>query len=297
LNYKIDAPLFSGQTKEKLVDERVKGTCYNECIVHFTKFWNENKSMAKAIVDRAVLIRSKTADFLKDKGLVKNVNAARKSVATKLAPVVGNAPVEKRELFIVEGDSAGGGLKRARDKSYQAVYPMRGKPLNVMEAPKDKINNNAEVVGLLAGLGVDLSGKKSAAPIQYGKVVSMADPDVDGKHIVCLTLGILWKYMPHLFKQGNVYVVKAPLYKGTYKGKVFFGMNKEDLFKKMGTDKGDVTYVKGWGEINEEDLKVAIDPEFRTLYKVLPPPTSEAREFELLMGKKPEYRKKLLNVE
>lgn len=297
LNYKIDAPAFSGQTKEKLVDDRVKGVCYKECLEEFSKFFKENSSLAKDLVKRASELRKKTADFLKDKKLIKNVNSARKSIATKLAPVVGNTPIEKRELFIVEGDSAGGGLKRARDKTYQAVYPMRGKPLNVMDAAKDKINKNAEIVGLLAGLGVDLTGKKSKGAIQYGKVVSMADPDVDGKHIVCLTLCALWKYMPHLFKQGVVHVVKAPLYKGTHKGKVYFGMSKDDLFKKVGTDKCDVTYVKGWGEINEEDLSVAIDPKVRTLYKVLPPDKKDAKEFELLLGKAPMYRKKLLNVE
>lgn len=296
LNYKVNAPLFNGQTKEKLVDDRVKGACYDECMASFAEFWKENSKLAKDLVARATLLRSKTADFLKDKNLVKNVNAARKGVVTKLAAVVGNAPVEKRELFLVEGDSAGGGLKRARDKSYQAVYPMRGKPLNVMNATKEQINQNAEVVGLLAGLGVDLSGKSANATIGYGKVVSMADPDVDGKHINCMTLAILWKYMPHLFKQGVVYVVKAPLYKGSYKGKVAFGMTKDQLFKRMGTDKCDVSYVKGWGEINEEDLGIAVDPEHRTLYKVLPPDAKEAQEFQLLLGKAPAYRKVLLNV-
>ncbi len=297
VNFKLAAPQFNNQPKDKLVDERVYPLGYPQLVDAWSKFWKLHPSMAKQIVARAEILRSKTADFLKDKKLIKNVNSARKSIATKLAPVVGNSPVEKRELFIVEGDSAGGGLKRARDKSYQAVYPMRGKPLNVMDAKKDKINNNAEIVGLLAGLGVDLTGKKSNGAIQYGKIVSMADPDVDGKHIVCLTLCALWKYMPHLFKQGIVHVVKAPLYKGTYKGKVYFGMSKDELFKKVGTNKCDVTYVKGWGEINEEDLSVAIDPKVRTLYKVLPPDKKDAKEFELLLGKQSAYRKKLLNVE
>jgi len=296
VNYKIDAPQFDSQTKEKLVDARVKGVCYTEAMSVFKAFWDANKSLAKDLCARAALLRSKTADFLKDKKLVKNVNAAKKNLATKLAPIQGKAPVNERELFLVEGDSAGGGCIRARNKYTQAIYPLRGKPLNVMEAQKDKINNNAEVVGLLAALGIDLGGKRPNLEVPYGKIINMADPDVDGDHINVLLLGVLWKYMPSLFKTGKVYVVKAPLYKSRHKGQLYFGMTKDEVYKQAGTNKCEVTYIKGWGELSESDLGIALDPKLRKLYKVMPPDKAGANKFQLLLGKSPAFRKELFGV-
>jgi DNA gyrase subunit B len=272
----------------------VKGACYEEAVGVFTGFWKENAKLAKDLIARATLLREKTSDFLKDKKLLKNVGAAKKAMSSKLAPVVGRCPPEDRELFIVEGDSAGGGCKRARDKSCQAVYPMKGKPLNVMEAKQDKINGNAEVTGLLAAIGADEKGKKGVPVILYGKIIIMADPDVDGKHITCLCFATLWKYRPDLFVNGHIYVVKSPLYIAKKGGKVFFGDQKEEIYEKAGTKNIDCTYIKGWGEVNEEDLSVALDKKVRTLYKV---GAQEAKgAFEALLGKKPDARKKLLGV-
>lgn len=296
LNYKIDAPQFDSQTKEKLVDDRVKGACYEECFAELTKFWAANKSMATEIVKRASELRAKTADFLKDKALIKGVNAAKKSMSTKLAGVIGNAPVERRELFLVEGDSAGGGAKVTRDKSFQAIYPLRGKPLNPIDTKKEKVNNNAEIVGLLAALGMDLNAKDPSKTVKYGKVIQLADPDVDGMHINCLITAILWKYTPHLVQGGHVYAVKAPLYKAKHKGEVIFGMSKDEIYKKSGTPKLDITYIKGWGEINKEDLEVALKPGVRKLYRITAPDAKQAAEFLQLMGAKPFYRKTLLGV-
>jgi DNA gyrase/topoisomerase IV subunit B len=296
LNYKIDAPIFNGQVKEKLVDDRVKGECYKECLIELGKFWKANPGLAKDVVSRASLLRSKTADFLKDKKLIKNINAAKKKLATKLAPIQGKAPVNEREIFLVEGDSAGGGAIRARNKYTQAIYPLRGKPLNVQDTAKDKINNNAEVVGLLAALGIDLGGKRPNLDIPYGKIINMADADVDGDHINVLLLGIMWKYLPSLFHEGKVFVVKAPLYKSRHKGVLYFGMSKEEVFKQTGTTNCDVTYIKGWGELSESDLGVGLDPNVRKLYKVLPPDKKGANRFQLLLGKNPAFRKQLFGV-
>ncbi len=180
VNYKIAAPQFNNQPKDKLSDARVYDVAYPQFKAALVEFWDKNKGMAKDVIARATLLRSKTASFLNDKKLVKNVNAARKGMSVKLAGVIGTAPVAERELFIVEGDSAGGSAKQARDKSFQAVYPLKGKPLNVMEAKSDKVNANNEVVGLLAALGIDMSGKKANPDIAYGKVILLADADVDG---------------------------------------------------------------------------------------------------------------------
>jgi DNA gyrase subunit B len=294
VNYKIDAPQFDSQTKEKLVDGRVKGVCYTEAMSVFSAFWEQNPKLAKDLIQRASLLRAKTADFLKDKKLLKNVGAAKKAVSTKLAPVLGKVPVEQRELFIVEGDSAGGGAKRARNKTFQAIYPMKGKPLNVIDAKQDKINNNAEVTGLLAAIGADEKGKGGKPSLSYGKVIIMADPDVDGSHITCLINATLWKYRPDLYKDGHVFVVKSPLYIAKKGGKVFFGDTKEEIYKKAGTKTIDITYIKGWGEINEGDLDIALNPSVRTLYRVGPPDKSGV--FEAILGSKPDARKKLLGV-
>lgn len=296
VNYKIAAPMFNNQPKDKLVDNRVYDVAYPQFCEQFTAFWEKHKSMAKDLIARATLLRSKTASFLKDKKLVKNVNAAKKSMNAKLAPIKGSAPWNERELFIVEGDSAGGSAKAARDPTFQAVYPLKGKPLNVMETAQDKINKNTEIAGLLAAIGVDTEGKpgKKKDPL-YGKIILLADADVDGSHINTLLLGVKYKFVRQLIEDGYVYTVRSPLYKGNKGTDVFFGMTKDEVWKKAGS-KIDITYLKGWGEVSPEDLGVALDPALRTLIKIKPSGKSGNAEFEQLLGKKPAFRKKLLGV-
>jgi len=297
LNYKINAPQFDSQTKEKLVDARVKGACYKECLELFSAFWKKHPGFAKELVTRAIELRSRTNEFLTDKKLIKNVQAAKKTLSGKLAAIQGNAPIEARELFIVEGDSAGGGVRRIRDRRTQAVLPLKGKPLNPIDTPQAKINSNTEIVSLLAALGVDLNSKSSEPKINYGKVILMADADVDGQHINTLLQAILWKYVPHLFAKGCIYSVRSPLFKANHKGKTVFGMTKEEIYKQLGTKNVDCTYLKGWGELNDEDLVVAIQPGIRTLIKIDPPNREQAAKFLQLMGSCPSYRKQMLGIE
>ena len=186
--------------------------------------------------------------------------------------------------------------KQKRDKSFQAVYPLRGKPLNVMDAAKDKVNSNAEVVGLLAALGVDLSGRKANVDAAYGKIILMADADVDGSHISTLVLAILYRFMPNLLRDGRVYSVQSPLFKAKHKGQVYFGMTQEEVWKKAGT-KVDLTYLKGWGEINPDDLSVALRPDMRTLIRIEDADSKGKRAFEQLLGKSGAFRKKLFGIE
>jgi DNA gyrase/topoisomerase IV subunit B len=295
VNYKISAPQFNNQPKDKLVDDRVYPIAYPQFLDAWQKFWAQNKSMAKDVVARASLLRSKTDDFLKDKKLVKSVNKAKKTVSVKLAQIQGKTPIEDREIFIVEGDSAGGGLKVARNKFTQAVYPLKGKPLNIADASKDKIANNVEIIGLLAALDVDLAGKVGSVP--YGKIICLADSDVDGSHINVLLMGLLYTYLPKLFHEGKIYVVKAPLFRGKYKDKVYFGQTKEELYSRVGTKNVDVTYLKGWGELSPVDLGIAIDPSTRTLYQIQPPDKEGLVKFKALLGKDTKFRKQLLGVE
>lgn len=188
--------------------------------------------------------------------------------------------------------------KRARDPRYQAVYPIRGKPLNTMEAAQAKVNANAEMINLLAALGVRLDAKDpDKAPIRYGKIIKLTDPDVDGKHIEALLTGNLWKYAPHLIRRGLFYAMLPPLFKCRYKDKLYFGMTKDDIYTQTGTQKCDVQYIKGWGEVNASEMYIAMDPRHRRLVRLMPPTKKGAAELVELLGKKPAYRKKLLGVE
>lgn len=300
VNCKVAAPKFNNQPKDRLDDDRVYPEAFPEMKTAWGKFWEANKSLAKSIVDRAMQLNKATTSFKADKKLIKNVNAASKGLKTKLSGIVGNAPVEKRELFIVEGDSAAGTAKRSRDKSFQAIYALRGKPLNAMEAQQAKVNNNAELVGLLAAIGAKLDAKdaeKSVKAMPYGKIIKLADPDVDGKHINVLIDGNIWKYAPQVITSGRMYAVVAPLYKCLHKGHVHFGMTKDDIYKVTGSKKVDIQYIKGWGEINEEDMAVALDPGKRKLIRIMPPSKKEAEEFKALLGKNVAYRKTLLGVD
>lgn len=296
VNYKIAAPQFNNQPKDKLIDDRVFDVAYPQFLAGFGEFWAKHPGMARDVIARATMLRSKTASFLQDKKLVKNVNSARKGMAIKLAGVVGNAPKHERELFIVEGDSAGGSAKKARDNSFQAVYPLKGKPLNVMEAKIDKVQANAEVVGLLAALDIDMSGKKKNPEPAYGKIILLADADVDGSHINTLILGVLYKFVPSLLEEGRVFSVRSPLYKGNKGTQVFFGMTQDEVWKNAGT-KVPITYLKGWGEVNPEDLGVALDPAKRTLIKIENAGVKGRAAFEKLLGSDPNFRKELLGVE
>lgn len=298
LNYKIDAPQFSSQTKEKLVDLRVKDVCYATCLEVLSKFFAENKSVAKLVVQRAAELRSKTADFLKDKKMSRNIKNASKKLPAKLADCNPKCPVNKRELFLVEGDSAAGPCQRARFKDFQASFALKGKPLNVMETTKDKVNNNLEIASIFAGIGLDMSAKDPISKIRYGRIIILADADVDGKHINVLGLTVFWKYLPELIKQGRIFLVKSPLFRAKYKGKLYFGMKKSNIYKKCGTEKVEIQRLKGWGEVSEEELRIiAMNPETRTLYRILPPKDKQgAKDFQALMGKSSAFRQKLMGI-
>lgn len=303
LNYKIDAPSFSSQTKDKLVDQRVKGACYKEAVDVLGKFFKENKTLAVEWCKRAAELRSKTNAFLADKKLIKNVKGASSRLVTKLAGISINSkiPVSERELFLVEGDSAGGTAKQARNSNFQATFATKGKPLNVMEATKDAINKNAEIAGLLAGMGLDLSKKSPLEHLKYGRFIYLTDPDVDGKHINCLFDTFFWKFAPALFKAGRIYTVKPPEYFVKVKDSYVYGSSVQSVRKKLDKIKAgkvEIKHIKGWGEVPVEVLEeLAFQPKTRRLVRILPPKDKKGvKAFESLMGKDSAFRKKLLGV-
>jgi topoisomerase-4 subunit B len=175
---------------------------------------------------------------------------------------------------------------------------MRGKPLNVMETTKDKVNNNKEIAGIFAGLGLELGAKNPLDTIRFGKIILLADPDVDGRHINCLLLTLFWKYLPVLFKEGRIHMVVSPEYMARHKGKLLFGMTKASVYKQAGTEKVEIRHIKGWGEVSATDMQpLAFEVGKRRLWRVMPPKDKKGvLEFHALMGKSSAFRQKLLGV-
>lgn len=300
VNYKINAPQFDSQTKEKLVDVRVEKPCYEEALTVLSEYFNANKTLAKQIVQRAAELRKKTQEFLKDKKLLKSVKSARSTLAAKLADVESGTkvPMSERELYIVEGDSAGGTAKKARVKDRQAVWPIRGKILNVMRKSKERVSSSPDVAGIFAALGLDLGAKDPLANLRFGRVILMADPDTDGSHISCLLLSLFWLYTPDLFRRGQIFVLVAPEFLARHRGKVYFGMTKEDLYAKCKSDQVVAQHIKGWGEIDAADLfDAGMSLETRRLWRILPPKTKDGlHNFTLLMSEDTTYRKNMLGI-
>lgn len=300
INCKIAAPKFSNQRKDALLDDRVYAPAFASALKAFEAFWKSNKKLAMDIIKRAAELRKRTSDFLHDKKLLKNVKSATRGLSEKFADINNNkTPLMDRELYIVEGDSAGGTSKVARHKQFQATFAIRGKPLNVMEAPKEKINANKEIAGILAGIGLGMGGTKAKNDIRFGKIIFLADPDVDGRHINCLLLTLFWKYLPHLFKEGRIFLLASPEYYAKLKsGETVFGDSPEEVQKKAGSKNVIVRHIKGWGELNADAMQpIAFDVKTRQLIKILPPrDTKGGKRFEALMGKNTSYRQKLLGV-
>jgi len=298
VNCKIAAPQFNNQRKDALIDQRAYALCHDTTFKALEEFWKKNKTLAQDISKRAAELRKKTADFMADKKLLKNVKGASKGMSDKFADVNNSkTPIDERELYIVEGDSAGGTAKKARDKSFQATFAIRGKPLNVLDATKEKINANKEVSGILAGIGVG-SDSKNAGNIRFGKVIFLADPDVDGYHINCLLLGLFWKFTPHLFDEGKIFMLKSPEYLAEHKNEIYYGFTTEEIQKQVGSAKVDIQHIKGWGELSPDQMApIAFDKGARQLIQILPPKTADGKmRFEALLSGKGNYRKELLGI-
>lgn len=306
LNFNINDAQFNNQAKNKLVDVRVKEIATPLVEAAINEFLTKNRKFAMDWAKRAGELRKKTEQFLDAKGLVKNIKAAKLTLSTKLAKVNGKCKPEDCELYLVEGDSAGGTAKRARLKDRQAVYPLKGKPLNVMEAKIEVIQKNEETASLLAAIGIDpnkLGEPQDIKKLAYGKIIYLADADVDGSHINTLLSANFYKFAYSLFEMGMIYIVKAPEYLAFFKNKTYFAQTRKEMLEilnKAGStnpEKVVVTHLKGWGEISAKNLKeVAFDLETRELIQIKPFKNSKGKiTFEGIM-KAGLIRKKLFGV-
>ena len=298
ISVKVMEPQFEGQTKTKLGNSEVSPAVDKIVAEMLTNFLEENPVEAKQIVDKVVLAAKARQAAKKAREMVQRKNPMGGSgLPGKLADCSSRNP-EESELFLVEGDSAGGTAKQGRDRHFQAILPLRGKILNVEKAMAHKVLDNEEIKNIYTALGVTIGTEEDSkalniAKLRYHKVVIMTDADVDGSHISTLILTFFFRYMKELVEQGHIYIATPPLYLIKKGAKGEYAWNEKDRerltaeFSSDGTGKGvTIQRYKGLGEMNAEQLwDTTLNPEFRTLRRITIDSATEAdRVFSMLMG-------------
>ena len=295
VSVKVKEPQFEGQTKTKLGNSEVTGVVQSMVNEALSTFLEENPAVAKAVLEKCISASRAREAARKARELVRRKNALETSTLPgKLADCSSKNP-EECEVYIVEGDSAGGSAKQGRDRKFQAILPLWGKMLNVEKSRADKIYNNDKLQPVILAVGAGIGADFDITKIRYGKVIIMADADVDGAHIRTLLLTFFFRYMRPLIENGNVYLAQPPLYKLSKKGiediYCYTDDDLNDAFKKL-EEKGiareqvNIQRYKGLGEMNPEQLwETTMNPETRTLVKVELDDAIKADEiFTILMG-------------
>lgn len=305
ISVKVKEPQFEGQTKTKLGNSEVTGIVQSAMNEALSAFLEENPAVAKAVLEKCISASRAREAARKARELVRRKSALETSTLPgKLADCSSKNP-EECEVYIVEGDSAGGSAKQGRDRKYQAILPLWGKMLNVEKSRADKIYNNDKLQPVILAVGAGIGADFDITKIRYGKVIIMADADVDGAHIRTLLLTFFFRYMRPLIENGNVYLAQPPLYKLSKKGMDdIYCYTDEDLdksFKEL-EEKGiardtlSIQRYKGLGEMNPEQLwETTMDPERRIMIKVTMEDAIKADEiFTLLMGDEVEPRREFI---
>jgi DNA gyrase, B subunit len=274
ISVKIEDPQFEGQTKQKLGNSEAQTAVNSIVSEQLTYFLEQNPVVAKIISEKAITAQRARAAARKARDLTRRKSALDSmSLPGKLADCSSKNP-EECEIFIVEGDSAGGSAKGARRRDTQAILPLRGKILNVEKARLDKIYSNAEIKGMITAFGTGIHDDFDITKLRYNKIIIMTDADVDGAHIDTLMLTFIYRFMPDLIKEGHVYLAQPPLYKLEKNKEVWYAYSDEELnniLKEVGRDQNNkIQRYKGLGEMDAEQLwETTMDPERRVLKKVV----------------------------
>lgn len=299
LSVKLPNPQFEGQTKTKLGNSEIKGIVESIAYDHISAFLEENPSEGKNIMEKAINAArareaaKKAREISRKRSILDNT-----TLPGKLADCQEDN-VEVTEIFLVEGDSAGGSAKQGRDRRNQAILPLRGKIMNVEKARLDKILEYEEIRSMVAAFGTGIGKDFDISKLRYGKIIIMTDADVDGAHIRTLLLTFFYRYMRPLIENGNIYIAQPPLYKvskGRKEYYVYSDQELEELLKKIGRNNYTIQRYKGLGEMNPEQLwETTMDPEKRILLKVNIEDTMVADEiFTTLMGNKVKPRREFI---
>ena len=302
ISIKVEDPQFEGQTKQKLGNSEARGAVESIVTEQLTYYLEQNPSVAKTICEKSILAQRARDAARKARDLTRRKSALESmALPGKLADCSDKNP-ENCEIFIVEGDSAGGSAKTARSRATQAILPLRGKILNVEKARLDKILGNEEIKSMITAFGTGISDDFDISKLRYHKIVIMTDADVDGAHIATLMLTFLYRFMPELIKQGHVYLAQPPLFKLEKNKKVWYAYSDEELasiIDEVGRDQNNkIQRYKGLGEMDAEQLwETTMDPNSRVLLRVNMDEDSESEldlTFTTLMGDKVEPRREFI---
>ena len=304
ISVKIEEPQFEGQTKQKLGNSEARGAVDSIVSEQLTYFLEQNPTVAKTICEKSLLAQRAREAARKARDLTRRKTALEgSSLPGKLADCSDKDP-KNCEIYIVEGDSAGGSAKTARSRATQAILPLRGKILNVEKARLDKIYANAEIKAMITAFGTGIHEDFDIETLRYHKIIIMTDADVDGAHISTLLLTFLYRFMPELIKQGYVYLAQPPLYKVERNKKVWYAYSDEQLnqiLTEIGRDGNNkIQRYKGLGEMDAEQLwETTMDPEKRILRRVTMDDAASSEidlTFTTLMGDKVEPRREFIEA-
>ncbi len=304
VSIKIEDPQFEGQTKQKLGNSEARGAVDSVVSEQLTYYLEQNPTVAKQICEKSILAQRAREAARKARDLTRRKTALDgMALPGKLADCSDKDP-KNCEIFIVEGDSAGGSAKSARKRDTQAILPLRGKILNVEKARLDRIYGNEEIKSMITAFGTGIHEDFDISKLRYDKIIIMTDADVDGAHIATLMLTFLYRFMPELIKQGHVYLAQPPLFKLEKNKKVWYAYSDEELAKildEVGRDQNNkIQRYKGLGEMDSDQLwETTMDPEKRILLKVSMNEEAESEidlTFTTLMGDKVEPRREFIET-